>query len=85
MIINNIRLNTDTHRTSFLAVLDLSARFDTVDHNMLDRLSGIVQVIEGRGYYVRIGEHKDTHDMWSPSRLNYCTTSQPVYAPQWAK
>ncbi len=69
-IINDIRLNTDTGKLSVLVLLDLSAAFDTVDHDiLLDRLenwvglSGIVlkwfrSYLEGRGYYVSIGDHK---------------------------
>ncbi len=53
-----------------LVLLDLSAAFDTVDRNILlerlenwVRLSGMVlkwfrSYLEGRGYYVSIGEHK---------------------------
>lgn len=47
---------------------DLSAAFDTVDHNILlerplERLSGMAlnwfrSYLEGKGYYVSIGEHK---------------------------
>ncbi len=69
-IINDIRLNSDTRKILVLVLLDLSAAFDTVDHNILlqrlenwVRLSGMVQkwfrsYLEGRGYYVSIGEHK---------------------------
>ena len=69
-IINDIRLNTDSGKLSVLVLLDLSAAFDTVDHNiLLDRLenwvglSGIVlkwfrSYLDGRGYYVSIGDHK---------------------------
>ncbi len=69
-IINDIHFNSDTGKISVLVLLDLSAVFDTVDHNiLLQRLenwvgrSGMVHkwfrsYLEGRGYYVSIGEHK---------------------------
>uniref|UniRef100_A0A8C1NP06 Reverse transcriptase domain-containing protein n=1 Tax=Cyprinus carpio TaxID=7962 RepID=A0A8C1NP06_CYPCA len=69
-IINDIRLNSDSGKISVLVLLDLSAAFDTVDHNiLLERLenwvglSGMVlkwfrSYLEGRGYYVSLGEHK---------------------------
>ncbi len=68
-IIKDIRLNSDSGKISVLVLLDLSAAFDTVDHNILlqrlenwVRLSGMVHKwfrshLEGRGYYVSIGEH----------------------------
>ncbi len=69
-IINDIRFNSDSGKISVLVLLDLSAAFDTVDHNiLLERLENWVGLsgmalkwfrsyIEGRGYYVSIGEHK---------------------------
>ncbi len=69
-IINDICFNSDSGIISVLVLLDLSAAFDTVDHNIhLQRLenwvglSGMVHkwfrsYLEGRGYYVSIGEHK---------------------------
>ncbi len=69
-IINDIRFNCDTGKISVLVLLDLSAAFDTVDHNiLLERLENWVGLsgmalkwfrsyLEGRGYYVSIGEHK---------------------------
>ncbi len=69
-IINDIRFNSDSGKISVLVLLDLSAAFDTVDHNiLLERLenwvglSGMVlkwfrSYLEGSGYYVSIGEHK---------------------------
>ncbi len=69
-IINDIHFNSDSGKISVLVLLDLSAAFDTIDHNiLLERLenwvglSGMVlkwfrSYLEGRGYYVSIGEHK---------------------------
>ncbi|KAI2645507.1 RNA-directed DNA polymerase from mobile element jockey [Labeo rohita] len=69
-IINDIRLNSDSGKISVLVRLDLSAAFDTVDHNILlerlenwVRLSGMAlnwfrSYLEGRGYYVSTGEHQ---------------------------
>ncbi len=69
-IINDIRFNSDSGKISVLVLLDLSVAFDTVDHNiLLERLENWVGLsgmalkwfrsyLEGRGYYVSIGEHK---------------------------
>ncbi len=69
-IINDICFNSDSGKISVLVLLDLSAAFDTVDHNiLLERLENWVGLsgmtlkwfrsyLEGRGYYVSIGEHK---------------------------
>ncbi len=69
-IINDICYNSHSVKISVLVLLDLSAAFDTVDHNILIEslenwvgLSGMVlkwfrSYLEGRGYYVSIGEHK---------------------------
>ena len=66
-VLNDIRLNTDSGKMSVLVLLDLSAAFDTVDHNILiDRLenwvglSGTVlnwfrSYLQDRNYYVSIG------------------------------
>ncbi len=69
-IINNICHNSDTGKISVLVLLDLSSAFDTVDYNiLLERLENWVGLsgmghkwfrsyLEGRGYFVSIGEHK---------------------------
>ncbi len=69
-IINDICFNSDSGKISVLVLLDLSAAFDTVDHNiLLERLENWVGLsglalkwfrsyLEGRGYYVSKGEHK---------------------------
>ena len=66
-VLNDIHLNTDSGKSSVLVLLDLSAAFDTVDHNiLLDRfanwvgLSGTVlnwfeSYLKERDYYVSIG------------------------------
>ncbi|KAF7652349.1 hypothetical protein LDENG_00098110 [Lucifuga dentata] len=39
-VLNDIRLNTDCGKVSVLLLLNLSAAFDTVDHNILTRQTG---------------------------------------------
>ncbi len=77
-IINDICPNSDSGKISVLVLLDLSAAFDTVDHNILLQrlenwvgLSGMVHkwfrlYLEGRGYYVSRsrGEHKSQSMPW---------------------
>ena len=67
-VVNDIRLNTDSGKTSILMLLDLSAAFNTVDHTiLLDRLenwaglSGTVlnwfrSYLQNRNYFVSIGD-----------------------------
>jgi hypothetical protein len=69
---NDIRLNTDSGKTSVLVLLDLSAAFDTVDHNiLLHRLehwvgfTGIViswlkSYLQERSFFVAIGNCTST-------------------------
>ena len=66
-VLNDIRINTDSGKISVLVLLDLSAAFDTVDHDILiDRLKTWVGLsdtalnwfrsyLENRNYYVSIG------------------------------
>lgn len=68
-VVNDIRLSTDSGKITVLVLLDLSAAFDTVDHNILiDRLetyvglSGTVlgwfkSYLNNRDYFVSIGSH----------------------------
>uniref|UniRef100_A0AAQ5X7A8 Reverse transcriptase domain-containing protein n=1 Tax=Amphiprion ocellaris TaxID=80972 RepID=A0AAQ5X7A8_AMPOC len=66
-VINDIRLSTDSGRMTVLVLLDLSAAFDTVDHNiLLNRLENWVGLsstvlnwfksyLKDRNYFVSIG------------------------------
>ena len=71
-VINDIRLNTDAGKASVLVLLDLSAAFDTVDHNiLLHRLehwvgvSGVVikwlkSYLQDRSFFVAVGNCTST-------------------------
>ncbi len=66
---NDIHLNTDSGRVSVLVLLDLSAKFDTVDHNiLLDQLENWVGLsgpalswfesyLKDRDFFVSIGNY----------------------------
>uniref|UniRef100_A0A667YPA7 Reverse transcriptase domain-containing protein n=1 Tax=Myripristis murdjan TaxID=586833 RepID=A0A667YPA7_9TELE len=68
-IVSDLRLNYDENKVSILILLDLSAAFDTIDHdiliNRLEKLVGLSDCvlhwfktyIKGRKFYVRLGDH----------------------------
>src|SRR4029434_3103870 len=68
-VVNDLRINADSKKLSVLALLDLSAAFDTVDHNILSDilenwvgLTGPVlnwfrTYLTGREYFVALGDH----------------------------
>ena len=72
-VVNDLRLNADSRELSVLALLDLSAAFDTVDHNILIKrlenwvgLSGPVldwfrSYLMDRSYFVNLGDHKSSN------------------------
>ncbi len=89
-IINDSHFNSDSGKISVLVLLDLSAVFDTVDHNILSRETEklgwpfwygtqMVQVLFGRVRILCEYRRVDVHDMQSPTRLNYCTTLVSLY------
>ena len=69
-IISDLRLNSDANKVSILILLDLSAAFDTIDHdiliNRLEKLIGFTDsvlnwmksYITGRKFYVSLGDHR---------------------------
>ncbi|MDF4259844.1 reverse transcriptase domain-containing protein, partial [Vibrio parahaemolyticus] len=70
---NDIRLNTDAGKVSVLVLLDLSAAFDTVDHEILSQrledwvgisgtaLNWLKSYLEDRKYFVEIGNCVSDH------------------------
>ena len=69
-VINDLRINADSKKLSVLTLLDLSAAFDTIDHDILiDRLENWVGLsgpvlnwirtyLTDREYFVSVGEHR---------------------------
>ena len=69
-VVNDLRINMDSRKLSILVLLDLSAAFDTVDHNILvERLKGwaglsgfvlnwLKTYLTDREYLVALGEHR---------------------------
>ena len=44
-VVNDVKISTDNHEVSILVLLDLSAAFDTVDHEILD-VSYLSQILK---------------------------------------
>ena len=77
-VVNDLRVNMDHKNISILILLDLSAAFDTVDHNiLLDRLNNWIGLsatalswfytyLTGRSYFIALADQlSDTHDIFS--------------------
>ena len=71
-ITNDIRVNLDSKKPTILVLLDLSAAFDTIDHNILTKtlkdrvgLKGPVlnwfrTYLTDRDYFIMLGDHKSS-------------------------
>lgn len=72
-VVNDLRMNMDDNKLTILVLLDLSAAFDTVDHDILiNRLQNCVGLsgsvldwfrtyLSGRAFSVSLGEHSSAN------------------------